>query len=190
MEKLILEIEKQAYKIIEQLNIIKAWEKIGAKVNLVGSLKMGLLVKHKDIDFHIYTKELKPELAFSVIAELAKNPRVKRVEYSNLAEAEDCCLEFHLWAEDDNKELWQFDLINIKAGSKYDGHFEKIADKIIQQMTTEQKQIIWKLKYQTPDTEKIAGIEYYKAVIQDKIKTFDELKKWRETHKFSGIIEW
>ncbi|MCC8173302.1 MAG: phosphoglycerate mutase family protein, partial [Odoribacter sp.] len=44
-----------AWQIIEDTNIIKIWESIGAKVNLVGSLKSGLMMKNKDIDLHIYT---------------------------------------------------------------------------------------------------------------------------------------
>ena len=190
IENQVLYMQDTAYKIIDELKIIKTWEKFGAKVNLVGSLKMGLLVKHKDIDFHIYTEELNPDLAFSIINEFKKSPKVKNVEYINLSDKEDCCLEFHLFFEDDNFQIWQIDMINIKNGSRYDGHFEKIAEKIIKQMTEEQKQIIWNLKYQTPETEKIHGMEYYKAVIQDNIKTFDEFLGWRKSHKFSGIIEW
>lgn len=44
-----------ARKVIKNSGIIEAWQKIGAKVNLVGSLANGLLMKHRDIDFHIYT---------------------------------------------------------------------------------------------------------------------------------------
>ncbi len=186
----VCDMQKQAYKIIDELNIVSAWEEIGAKVNIVGSLRMGLLVKHKDIDFHIYTNELNPIKAFSVIGKLAHSSKVKKVEYTNLSDEEDCCLEFHLWVEDDNNELWQIDMINIKSGSKYDGYFEKVADDITKNLTDEKRQIICNLKYQTPDDEKISGIEYYKAVIQDNIKTFEEFLEWRKQHQFSGIIEW
>lgn len=183
-------MQNSAYRIIADLKIIELWEEIGAEVNLVGSLKMGLLVKHKDIDFHIYTNELLPETALNVIAKISNNTNVKKVEYINLSNEDDCCLEFHLFVEDNKKELWQIDLINIKAGSKYDGYFEKITDNIINTMTSEQKRTICKLKYITPEKEKISGVEYYKAVIQDNVKTWSEFMNWRKNHFFNGIIEW
>ncbi|MEI0596098.1 hypothetical protein [Brachyspira pilosicoli] len=39
-------------------------------------------------------------------------------------------------------------------------------------LTEEKRRTI--LKYDTPDNMKIIGIEYYKAVLKDNIKTFDE----------------
>ena len=45
--------QQKAWEIIEKVNVIPIWESIGAQVNLVGSLRMGLLMKHRDIDFHI-----------------------------------------------------------------------------------------------------------------------------------------
>ena len=49
--------QQKARKIIEDTKIIPIWESIGARVNLVGSLSTGLLMKHLDIDFHIYTSQ-------------------------------------------------------------------------------------------------------------------------------------
>ena len=39
-------------------------------------------------------------------------------------------------------------------------------------LTEENRRTI--LKYDTPDNIKIMGIQYYKAVLKDNIKTFDE----------------
>ena len=47
--------QKKAHQIIRDLNVVEIWNSIGAEVHLVGSLKMGLLMKHRDIDFHIYS---------------------------------------------------------------------------------------------------------------------------------------
>ena len=44
--------QQKAWEIIEDTRIVRIWEGIGAKVNLVGSLRTGLLMKHRDIDFH------------------------------------------------------------------------------------------------------------------------------------------
>ena len=184
------ENQKRAWEVVRKSRLVPLWESIGAKVNLVGSLKIGVLAKHLDIDFHIYTQELNLGLSFDVIAQIAENLNAQSCQFVNLAETEEACFEWHLTCKDDKDELWQIDIIQIKQGSKYDGWFESIAEKIKAQMSEEQKETILKLKFETPDNVKISGIEYYKAVMQDGVKTFDELLLWKEKHQFSGIIEW
>ena len=48
------ENQAKAWSIIRDAQIIEAWRGAGAEINLVGSLKLGLLMKHRDIDFHVY----------------------------------------------------------------------------------------------------------------------------------------
>ena len=75
--------QQKAWEIIEDTRIVRIWEGIGAKVNLVGSLRTRLLMKHRDIDFHIYTSPLDLSASFRAIAELAENTSVKKIEYTN-----------------------------------------------------------------------------------------------------------
>lgn len=182
--------QKRAWEVVRKSRLVPLWEGISAKVNLVGSLKIGVLAKHLDIDFHIYTKELNLGLSFDVIAQIAENLNAKSCQFINSAQTEESCFEWHLTCTDSDNQLWQIDIIQIKEGSKYDGHFEKIAETIKTQMTDAQKQTILKLKFETPENIKISGIEYYKAVLQDNVQTFEQLLDWKKVHKFSGIIEW
>ena len=76
--------QQKAWEIIEDTRIVRIWEGMGAKVNLVGSLRTGLLMKHRDIDFHIYTSPLDLSASFRAMAELAENTSVKKIEYTNL----------------------------------------------------------------------------------------------------------
>ncbi len=181
---------QKAFEIIDILRIKQLWQKADADINLVGSLKIGVLAKHRDIDFHIYTRELNVQKSFAVIAEICSHPQIKKCEFTNLAATEEACFEWHLWYEDENKDLWQIDLIQIKKGSAFDGYFENVAAQIKQTMTSEQRRTILKLKFTTPDDIKISGIEYYKAVIQNNISDLPSLLKWREKNNFAGIIEW
>lgn len=185
------ETQKQrAFEVIETSGVVRAWENIGAQIHLVGSLKIGVLAKHRDIDFHIYTADLDVGQSFDVMTAICCHPQIKRCEFNNLAETEECCFEWHAWFEDCLNKLWQIDMIQMKQGSKYDGYFEKIADEIKAQMTDEMRQTILKLKFETPDELKIGGIEYYKAVIQNNITELDQFLEWRKRQKFDGIIEW
>ena len=152
--------QQKAWEIIEDTRIVRIWEGMGAKVNLVGSLRTGLLMKHRDIDFHIYTSPL------------------------------DLSIEWHAWYQDMEGELWQMDMIHIQEGSRYDGYFERVAERISAVLTDEMRLAILKLKYETPDTEKIMGVEYYQAVIQDGVRSYPEFEEWRRLHPVVGVVEW
>lgn len=181
---------RRAREIIEDARIEEAWKSIGARVNLIGSVKMGLLMTHRDIDFHIYSSSLDISASFSVMAQIAENPRIQRVEYKNLADTEEQCLEWHAWYLDRDQELWRLDMIHVLAGSKYDGHMENVAERIVQVLTPELKQTILRIKYDTPDNVKVMGIEYYQAVIRDGVKDYDGFVEWRKNHPADGVMEW
>ena len=165
--------QQKAWEIIEDTRIVRIWEGIGAKVNLVGSLRTGLLMKHRDIDFHIYTSPLDLSASFRAILHTAE-----------------ACIEWHAWYQDMEGELWQMDMIHIQEGSRYDGYFERVAERISAVLTDEMRLAILKLKYETPDTEKIMGVEYYQAVIQDGVRSYPEFEEWRRLHPAVGVVEW
>lgn len=180
---------EKALQVIEKSNVRQAWESIGAEVHQVGSMAMGLLMKHRDIDFHIYTDELNVSESFKVIQKLCANPSVTRMEYRNLADTAEACLEFHIWFMLENEE-WQLDMIQILKDSQFDGFFENVAARINAVLTPETRRTILELKYLTPDDEHIMGIEYYQAVIEDNVKTYPEFLQWRSKHPATGIVTW
>ena len=47
--------QQRAREVIRDTGLEAAWRAAGAEPNLVGSLRTGLLMKHRDIDFHIYS---------------------------------------------------------------------------------------------------------------------------------------
>lgn len=180
---------EKALHVIEKSGVRQAWESIGATVNQVGSMAMGLLMKHRDIDYHIYTEKLDIAESFKVLQKICGNPAVTRMEYRNLADTAEACLEFHVWFILDNEE-WQIDMIQILKGSQFDGYFERVAERIKAVLTPEIRRTILELKYLTPDDEHIMGIEYYQAVIADGVRTYPEFIQWRATHPVNGIITW
>ena len=181
----------QARQILEESRLIPLWQAAGATVHLIGSLAIGTLGKHLDIDLHIYTDELDVAASFAVMAQVTRNLHIRHVCFTNLAYTDECCFEWHLQYETDNGRIWQIDVIQIKRGSLYDGYFEKQNSAIKEAMSEEMRRTILKLKFETPDDMKIPGIEYYKAVIQDGVRDFSSLIKWREhNHSENGIIIW
>ncbi len=182
--------QETAWRIIRETDIMNIWKSVNAEINLVGSLSMGLLMKHRDIDFHIYTSPLNLADSFRAMAKLAENPSIKRIEYGNLLDTDEACLEWHAWYQYADDELWQIDMIHILKGSRYDGYFEQMAERIKAVLTDETRQAILQLKYETPETEKIIGVEYYQAVIRDGVRSYAELVEWKRQHPLTGVIEW
>lgn len=182
--------QKKAYDIINKTSVVNIWKSFGAEINLIGSLKTGLLMIHKDIDFHIYSSPLTISTSFSAMAQIAENPAIVKVEYSNLIDTMEQCIEWHAWYKDEDEELWQIDMIHMPKGSKYDGYFEKVADRINAVVTEQQRVTILKLKYETPSLAKIPGVEYYMAVISDGILNYQEFTEWRKTFSPEKGMNW
>ena len=147
-------------------------------------------MKHLDIDLHLYSDPVSLADDFRIIARLAQNHRIKQIEYANLLDTEEACLEWHLHYEDPLNQMWQIDMIHILKGSRYDGYFEQMADRIVAALTDETRHTILQLKYETPESEKIMGIEYYQAVLRDGVKNYAEFETWRRQHPVTGIVTW
>ena len=194
MQERLIEIaqinQQRAHEIIQELNLIPLWASINVEAHLVGSLRMGLLMKHLDIDLHLYSDPVSLADDFRIIARLAQNHRIKQIEYANLLDTEEACLEWHLHYEDPLNQMWQIDMIHMLKDSHYDGYFEQMADRIVAALTVEARHTILQLKYETPESEKIMGIEYYQAVLRDGVKNYAEFETWRRQHPLTGIVTW
>lgn len=145
-------------------------------------------MKHRDIDFHVYTPRLNVAESFRAMTRLAENPRIVKTEYVNLTAEEDACLEWHAWYQSDDGNTWQIDMIHMAEGCRWDGYFEKFADRINAAAGAEERKTILRLKYETPDDAKIAGIEYYMAVLRDGIENYDDFVRWRQQQKRTASL--
>lgn len=188
--KLAEQNQQIAWEILKEADIIPTWESIGATVNLVGSLKSGLLMKSRDIDMHIYTDKLNIGESFSVIQRLADKLPLKEIQYINGIETEEECIEWHALYEDKDRGTWKFDMIHIRKGSKYDGTVERVTNAIIKKLTPEIRQTILQIKYDVPDGTMIPGIEIYHAVFIGNVRNYEELEQWRKTNPLTNSLDW
>ena len=192
MDILTLAAENQqtAWQILKETGIVQTWEKAGATVNLVGSLKSGLLMKNRDIDMHIYTDKLSVSESFSVIQELAERLSLKEIHYKNLIDTEEECIEWHVLYEHTNRDIWKFDMIHIRKGSRYDGTVERVTDAITERLTPEIRKTILQLKQEIPEGIVIPGIEIYHAVFEGDVSSYEELEQWRKNHPLINSLDW
>ena len=183
--------QRRAHEILAELELREAWQAVGARAEVVGSLRSGLLCRHLDIDLHVYTPApLRVAGSFAAVARIAEKPGIRRVEYGNLLDEEDCCLEWHAQYADREGRLWQIDMIHMTEDSPWAGYFERVADRISAVQTPETRETILRLKYETPDTEKIPGIAYYRAVLDGGVRSYAVFEAWRKEHPVEGIVSW
>lgn len=183
-------LQERARTVIAETDVRELWTSIGATVNLIGSLKTGLLINNRDIDFHIYTDPFNLADSFSVMARLAENSRIQSIQYTNQLEAADKCIEWHAFYKDQDGYTWQIDMIHILNESPFAGYFENVADRISEVLTRETREAILKIKNSIPAEQKVMGISIYKAVIQDGIRDVDSFLKWNENQPEPGIVSW
>ena len=183
-------MQKDAWKIIEETRIISIWQEIGATINLIGSLKTGLMINHRDIDFHIYTDPFILQDSFRAIAQIAEHSRIKTVQYTNLLDAEDRCIEWHATFTDNRQQTWQIDMIHILADSPYAGYFERVSERILAALTPESTAAILRIKMETAASAKIPAISIYQAVLQEHITDTDHFMRWYADHQQEGVQHW
>lgn len=180
---------QRAQRVLEESGIAEVWREAGCRVNLVGSLRMELLASHRDIDLHVYSKNITAENSFAIAAKIAVNQNVTEIRCINGLHTDEHCVAWHIFYNFEG-EIWQFDVIHIEEGTRFDGYFERMADRIVGVMTPEQRETILCLKFETPQGCDWYGVEYYEAVIADGVSSIDEMKSWVEEHRKKPPYYW
>lgn len=182
--------QTKALMVMRESGIVQTWEEAGCRVNLIGSLRMGLLVKNRDIDLHVYSSGITEDSSFAIAAKMSKLPGVTEITSINGLHTEEHCMAWHVKYQSQEGEIWKFDIIHIEEATEYDGFFEKMAERITQVMSETHRDTILRLKFETPEEEVIHGVEYYEAVISDGIKTLGELREWVADHRKKQNYYW
>ncbi len=182
--------QKIAREVLKESGIAEIWKAAGCRVNLVGSLRMGLLASHRDIDLHVYSSGITPERSFAIAARIAQNPKVIEIKCINGLHTSERCISWHFLYKTDEETIWQFDIIHIEEGTLYDGYFERMADRITEVMTPAQRDTILLLKFGTPVGKDYHGVEYYEAVIADGITEMSEFENWVIQHRQKPQYYW
>lgn len=182
--------QQAALKVLQDTQVIPAWESIGAEVHIVGSVKSGLIMKSKDIDLHIYTENLSVSDSFAVVSQLSEKLPFKEVLYRNLIDTEEECMEWHAFYDDTDGNTWKFDMIHIRKGSKYDGVVEKVTDDIIRKLTPETRNAILQIKFDLPEDKVAPGIMIYYAVFTEGVRSYQEFEQWYKHAPAIDSLEW
>ncbi len=181
---------QEALRVIRESGVVEAWESVGARVNLVGSGRSGLIMKNLDIDFHIYTDEPMLEKSLAAVERLKQNPAIRDVQFRNLLDTVEECLEWHARYNDAQGTAWQLDMIHIRRGSAFDGVMEQVTDAIVARLTPEIREAILRIKLDAPDGVKTPGIEVYYAVLELGLHTYEEFAAWKQAVPDIDLLGW
>ena len=177
-------------RVIRDSGVVEAWESVGATVNLVGSVQSGLIMKNLDIDFHIYTDAPMLEKSLAAMECLKQNRAIHDVQFRNLLNTNEECLEWHARYDDAEGTAWQLDMIHIRRGSTFDGIIEHTTDAIIARLTPETRKAILRIKHGAPAGVKTPGIEVYYAVLECGLRTYEEFAAWKQGNPGVNLLGW
>ena len=184
------DLRRRAEKVLRDSKVLEAWESIGGKVRGVGSFRSGLMMKHRDIDLHVYTDALDVSRTLAALGPVIASGETTGLTYINGAETSEHCLEWHLRLADEDGNEWKIDMIQILAGTKYDGVMEDVAEAVADAATPEERKRILALKSECPDDLTICGIEYCKAVIAGRVTNWEEFMAWRRHDPPETLMDW
>ena len=184
------DLRRRAAKVLRESEVLEAWESIGGKVRGVGSFRSDLMMKHRDIDLHVYTDVLDVSRSLAALSPVIASGRTLGLTYINGAETSEHCLEWHLRQLDEDGREWKIDMIQILAGTKYDGVMEDVAEAVMDAATPEVRKRILALKNDCPDDLNICGIEFCKAVIADRVTDWETFAEWRGHNPSETLTDW
>lgn len=169
------ELEKQAHKVMEVLQIRERWGKVGNTI-LVGSARFGLMTTC-NLDFEIYVQEPDVRIGFDTIREFAVIPGVKQIQFLNFMGTSDPGLYWRIDYQDEQGSMWDIDNWLVPLSHPHAGMAGRFAQAMKQALTDETRKIILEIKSQTSGN-KFRGIDIYKAVLSGGIRNKEQFMRW------------
>lgn len=175
--------------IIADLDLVRKWERFGRPV-LVGAFAYDLLVD-PDIDMEIYCPDLRIEHGFQVLSECSVNPKVMKARFSNELTGRDKALYWQLRYKHDDGTEWKIDMWS--ASEDYDlPRSEHFVEPMRASLTPETRKAILELKeLRARDSSlRCPSIDLYRAVLDDGVRTADDLHTWLKSHETGALTGW
>ena len=184
------ELSRRAERVLRGSGMLEVWESLGAKIRSVGSFRTDLMMKDRDIDLHVYTETLDPERVRKAVTPLLASGKVRKLAYADNSGTDEHCLEWHWLLSDSRGEIWTFDVIQILAGSAFDGFFEDASEALLDVLTPETRKKILELKAAEPEGSGICGMEFCRAVLEGHVAGWEEFLAWRRSVPPETLLDW
>lgn len=180
---------RRAEDILADLDLVRKWAPYGRPV-VVGALAHGLLAG-PDIDMEVYCPELRIEHGFQVVSECALNPRVTEVRFANHLAGPDKALYWQLRYLESDGTAWKLDIWSAPEDYALP-RGEHLVEPLRAALTRETRKAILELKHLRTNDPTVAciSIDLYRAVVDDHVRTADELRAWLQSHEIGQLTDW
>ena len=178
-----------AESILADLDLVRKWERFGRPV-LVGAVAYDLVVD-PDIDMEVYCPDLRTEHGFQVLGECSLNPKVTKARFSNELTGRDKALYWQLRYRHNDGIEWKIDMWS--APQDYDlPRSEYFIEPMRASLTPETRKAILELKeLRSLDSGvQCPSVDLYRAVLDDDVRTADDLLRWLESHETGNLTDW
>lgn len=179
--------KRAADAILSRLQLIERWAQVG-EPTLVGAAAYGLLVA-PDIDIEIYCDEPAVDPGFAIVSELAREPEVWKVRFSNELDAADHGLYWQLRYRAHAAEIWKIDMWLL--GHDHPGpRSADLVEPMRRALTEETTRAILVIKEALFGEPDVHSIEVYEAVLDCGVRTPDGFRAWRSQRPPGGLTLW
>ena len=175
--------------ILADLDLLRKWERFGRPV-VVGAFSYDLLLD-PDIDMEIYCPDLRIDHGCQVLGECALNGRVSGARFANELAGRDRALYWRICYGGDDGVGWKIDMWS--APRQYDlPRAEHLIEPMRAALTPETRRVILELKAQRrmDSSLRCPSIDLYRAVLDDHVRTADDLRAWLASHETGGLSDW
>ena len=175
-----------AEHILCELDLVNQWNRFGM-CNVVGAVAYHLVVA-PDIDMEIFCSNLKIEDGFEIIRACALHPKVTKTRFWNALGPPHFGLYWQIRYNYEGEE-WKIDMWSM-ADSYSEPCGTHLTEPMIAALTPDSRQTILSLKeiVLKENTLDCPSIQIYRAVLDDYIRDFDELKAWLPENSLPGVV--
>jgi hypothetical protein len=183
-------LQKEAQKIIETLQLFPLWEGFGCKPYLVGALAYGLALA-PDIDIEVICQEPKISNGFEVLKACALQPGCWAVRFINKMAGPDMGYYWQLRYEAQTGVQWKIDMWSMHVDHPGPTS-QNMVKPMLKVLNKKKKLAILELKQSIRENSwlKCPSIYLYQAVITDNVQTMEELEFWLKGRDLNAINDW
>jgi hypothetical protein len=177
-----------ADEILARLRLMELWEEVGCQPKLVGAAAYGLMVA-TDVDLEIYSGAPSVELGFAVVSQLAREPGVWKVRFSNELDEPDQGLYWQVRYRLTPDEVWNVDMWLLPHDHPGPRSLD-LVEPLTRALTEETTEAILRIKEILSEQPDAQSIEIYEAVIDGGVRSESEFREWQNVRVRTGLTLW
>lgn len=170
-----------------ELDWMERWKAAGEPV-LVGSARFDLM-QTPNLDFEVYAEIPCVQTGFRIIGEIATIPGVKQVQYLNFMDTPDPGFYWRIDYEDAQGVTWDIDNWLVPYAHPHAGMANRFAEAMERALTDETRLAILEIKTAADPASKPRGIDIYRAVLRDGVRSVEAFQIWLAQNPPSDRIE-